>query len=227
MAKNLYFNNFGSEIEQKIAESLMIEAIAIYGHDVYFVPRTLVKKDDIYGEDSLSTYNNAYDTEVYVKSYDSFEGDGTFLSKFNIEVRDQITFTMARRTFREDIGLDLLVDRPKEGDLFFSVMMQRMFIIKYVNNTSIFYQLGNLNTWDIVCEVFEYSNERFNTGILEVDNIQTQYSFAGTANTQVSNTSFETALLDVFADNSEINTEATSNNLIDFSEADPFSEGRF
>lgn len=227
MAKNLYFNNFGSEIEQKIAESLMIEAIAIYGHDVYFVPRTIVKKDDIYGEDSLSTYNNAYDTEVYVKSYDSFEGDGTFLSKFNIEVRDQITFTMARRTFREDIGLDLLVDRPKEGDLFFSVMMQRMFIIKYVNNTSIFYQLGNLNTWDIVCEVFEYSNERFNTGILEVDNIQTQYSFAGTANTQVSNTSFETALLDVFADNLEINTEATSNNLIDFSEADPFSEGRF
>lgn len=223
MSKNLYFNNFGHSGEQKLIEDLVIESIAIYGHDVYFVPRTLNKKDDIYGEDQLSSYDLALDMEVYIKSYDSYEGDGTFLSKFNLEIRDQITFVISRKVFLEEIGSAINVNRPKEGDIIYSEMMGRYFIIKYVNNTSIFYQLGGLQTWDLVCEIFEYSNEKFNTGMPMIDSIQEIYSFAGDEDTPVSNSAFESALSDVFADNLEIDQESVG--LIDWSEIDPFSSG--
>jgi len=222
MSKNLYFNNFGSISEQDLIESLIIESIGIYGHDLYFVPRTVNKKDDIYGEDQLSSYDSAWDTIAYIKSYDSYEGDGQFLSKFNLEIRDQITFVMARKTFNLDVGAEIGEDRPKEGDLIYSQMMKRLFIIKYVNNTSIFYQLGALQTWDIVCEVFEYSNEIISTGIDDIDAIQTRFSFAG-ANTVVSNSTFESTLSDIFADNLEITEESTG--LIDWDNVDPFSSG--
>ena len=76
----------------------------MYGHDMFYCPRTLVAKDDIYGEDALSEYNNNYEIDMYIKSYDSYEGDGTFLSKFNLEIRDQMTMTVSVRNFNDEIG---------------------------------------------------------------------------------------------------------------------------
>ena len=137
--------------------------------------------------------------------------------------RSQIVFSMAQRVFREEIGAETGADRPKEGDLIYSEMLQKLFIIKFVNKVAAFYQLGALQTWDLVCEVFEYSNERFSTGIQEIDSIQTEYSFAGAGNTAVSNSAFETSLSDVFADNQEIDTASTG--LIDWTDIDPFSSG--
>ena len=104
-------------MEQSLVEDLMIESISIYGHQVYYCPRTLVAKDDIYGEDTISEYNNAYLIDMYIRSFDSYEGDGTFLSKFNLEIRDQMTFTVARRTFYNEISTQEFIDRPQEGDL--------------------------------------------------------------------------------------------------------------
>ena len=223
MAKNNFFNNFSSVVEQDLINKLIIESISIYGHDVYFLPRNLGKYDEIYNEDQLSFYNSAFDTRMYIKSLDSYEGDGTFLSKFNIEIRDQITFVIARTTFTEEIGTTADLVRPREGDLIYSSMMKRLFIIKYVNNTSVFYQLGALQTWDLVCEVFEYSNERINTGIAEIDNIEVDYSFAGSGANTVSDTDFSTALFDVFEMNTELQSQ--SNGLIDWTSTDPWSEG--
>lgn len=222
-SSNFYFNNFNNSMEQDLIESLIVESIAIYGHSIFYCPRTLVKKDDIYGEDTLSEYNAAYSTDMYIRSYDAYEGDGSFLSKFNLEIRDQIRFVVANRTFSRDIGnFDSMV-RPREGDLIYSPMMKRLFIIKYVDNKPVFYQMGALQMFELTCEVFEYSNESLNTGIPEIDAIETQYSFAGAGNTVISNTAYESALSDVYATNQEFQDEG--DDIVDWTHIDPFSEG--
>lgn len=217
---NLFFNNFDSYSEQSLVEDLVTECLSMFGHTVYYLPRTLVKKDEIWAEDSLSYYQSAYAFDMYIKSYDSYEGDGTFLSKFNLEVRDQITFTVARRMFGNEIASERPdIQRPREGDLVYSTMLKRIFVIKFVNNNAVFYQMGDLQVWDIVCDVWEYSNERFATGVDEIDYIETKYSVSNV----YSNTAYETAMSDVFAQNQEFQEEGES--IIDWSSVDPFSQG--
>ena len=218
---SVYFENYNNYAEQDLVESLVTETLSIYGHTVYYLPRELVKKDDIYGEDSLSTYRTAYEFDMYIKSYDSYEGDGTFLSKFNLEIRDQVTFTVSRRAFGTEIATKRAdIQRPREGDLVYSTMMKRIFVIKYVNSTAVFYQMGDLQTWDLSCEVWEYSNERFETGNAEIDAIEDRYSVSNV----YSNTVYETAMSDVFATNQEFQEEGSS--ILDWSSVDPFSEGQ-
>lgn len=228
-------------MEQSLIEDLVIESISIYGHQVYYCPRTLVAKDDIYGEDTISEYNNSYLIDMYIRSYDSYEGDGTFLSKFNLEIRDQMTFTVARRTFYNDVGADELIDRPQEGDLVYSPMTNRIMVIKYVNNQPIFYQMGALQVWDLVCETWEYSSERLNTGVDAIDSIEREYSLSmdrvcildNFGNTIVDQDgfpivqgqyNFDEQNQDVFADNDEIAAENDADDIVDWSQRDPFSE---
>jgi hypothetical protein len=217
---NLFFNNFNSYSEQSLIEDLVCESLSIYGHTVYYLPREIVKKDEIWSEDSLSYYRTAFEFDMYIKSYDSYEGDGTFLSKFNLEVRDQVTFTVARRVFGNEIATQRPdIQRPREGDLVYSTMMKRIFVIKYVSSTAIYYQMGDLQTWDVVCEVWEYSNERFDTGVDEIDSIETSYSVSNV----YANTDYEAAMLDVYAQNQEFQEAGAS--ILDWSTVDPFSEG--
>jgi hypothetical protein len=217
---SVYFDNFNNYGEQDLIESLVVESISIYGHTVYYLPRTLVTKDDIYGEDKLSTYNELFEFDMYIKSFDSYEGDGQFLSKFNLEIRDSATFSIARRSFGNEIAAQRPdIQRPREGDLIYSTMMKKMFVIKYVNQTAIFYQMGDLQIWDISCDVWEYSNERFTTGNPEIDSIEELYSVANVTDENV----FEAAMLDVFATNKEFQEEGSG--ILDWSNVDPFSEG--
>ena len=217
---NLFFNNFNSYAEQSLIEDLVTESLSIYGHTVYYLPREIVKKDEIWSEDSLSYYRSAFEFDMYIKSYDSYEGDGTFLSKFNLEVRDQVTFTVSRRMFGNEIATQRPdIQRPREGDLVYSTMMKRIFVIKYVSSTAIYYQMGDLQTWDVVCEVWEYSNERFDTGIDEIDSIEDKY----TVSNVYSNTAYEAAMLDVFAQNQEFQEAGAS--ILDWTTVDTFSEG--
>ena len=217
---SVYFDNFNNYGEQDLIESLVVESISIYGHTVYYLPRTLVTKDDIYGEDKLSTYNELFEFDMYIKTFDSYEGDGQFLSKFNLEVRDSATFSIARRSFGNEIAAQRPdIQRPREGDLVYSTMMKKMFVIKYVNQTAIFYQMGELQIWDISCDVWEYSNERFSTGNAEIDAIEEKYSVANVTNENA----YEAAMLDVFATNQEFQQEGSG--IIDWSNIDPFSQG--
>ena len=101
MATNHYFNNFGTNTpDQRLIESIIIESIKVYGIDVHYMPRTQINTDSIFGEDRLSQFKDARTIEMYIKSVDGFEGEGTFVSNFGLEVRDQITFTFARRRFQ-------------------------------------------------------------------------------------------------------------------------------
>jgi hypothetical protein len=176
MATNFFFNNFQSSQEQLLLENLIIEAIKIYGEDIYYLPRNLGNLDKLYTADDQSYYDKSFLVEMYIKSVDGFSGDGNFMSKFGLEIRDQVVFSVAQRVFSEEVGTPSLIKRPREGDLIWFPLNQKCFQIKYVNKFEMFYQLGALQTWEITCELFEYSNEELNTGIPEIDNIQKRLS---------------------------------------------------
>lgn len=207
---------------------------------MFYCPRTLIAKDDIYGQDALSEYNAAYSIDLYIKSYDSYEGDGSFLSKFNLEIRDQMTLTVSVRNFMNEIGDIATIARPQEGDLIYIPMVDRIMIIKYVNKNAVFYQMGAIQMYDLTCEIFEYSSESLNTGIAAIDSIEQERSLDmgiwgiltndnytiidndGYALVQ-SNYDFEAQATDAFEDNTEFQLEGEA--ILDWSQVDPFSEG--
>ncbi len=104
MATNEYFDNFYNKPEQSLIEDLIIESIKIYGHDVWYCPRSVVARDDVFNSDDLSQYNDSYQVEMYIKNVEGFEGEGDFLSRFNIQIRYQITFTLAKQRYNEVLG---------------------------------------------------------------------------------------------------------------------------
>lgn len=219
-------------------ESLVIESIKIYGHDVKYVPRTLQNFDKIYGEDTqTSKFTQALDIEMYIKNVEGFAGDGDFLSKFGVQIKDQITFTVARRSFNDEVGVYLDVTRPREGDLIFFPLNQKLFEIKFVEHEGVFYQLGSLQMYDLKCELFEYQSEVFDTGIEEIDALYTDHSLDVTRFSLMTEDgkmlttedgevlileSFDIESVDLAAENDTIQTEATT--FLDFSENNPFSE---
>jgi hypothetical protein len=212
----------------------------MYGHDLYYLPRTRINDDLILGEDSYSEFNSQYFVEMYIKNVEGFAGQGDFLSKFNLEIRDQVTFTVARRTFNNEVGAYTTFTRPREGDLVYFPLNNKIFEIKFVEHESIFYQLGALQTFDITCELFEYSNEIFNTGISLIDDKQRDLTFnltdfaikLETGLALADEDGFDLILelfnmdtQDAISDNSELESEGDS--ILDFSEIDPFSEGAY
>jgi hypothetical protein len=217
MATNSFFSNYNFFNEQQLIDDLVIESIQIYGVDTYYVARKSENFDHIMNEDRLTVFNAAYQMEVYLKSVDGFQGQGDFLSKFGLEIRDQATFTVAYRTFeRHATRIDPNLTRPKEGDLIYLPMNKKFFEVTFVEHESVFYQTGTLQVYDLKCELFEYSNERFETGILEVDG---HYSAYKTDDIESLEQMFD---VDPIAKN--IFYEEKSNDIIDFSEIDPFSE---
>jgi hypothetical protein len=195
--------------------------------------------DKIYGEDNVREYNDAGMMEMYIKNVDGFGGDSQFLSKFNLEVRDTITFSMSIRSFENEVGQQFSLDRPREGDLIWFVPSSRMFKITYVEKYPVFLQLGSTPFYDIKCEMFEFAGERFNTGISFIDTTMDALSPSMNIESLQTETGVEllaedgyTLILDSWdidnahtanADNDDIQTEATD--FLNFTEIDPFSEG--
>ena len=219
MATNFYFNNFTNSMEQNLIEDLIIESIRIYGHDVWYIPRTLGAKDELLNEDDLSTFNSAFMVEMYIRNVEGFEGDGDFLSKFGLQIRDTITFTIAMRKFTSEVGAYNEEVRPNEGDLIYFPLNNKMFEIKFVEHEAIFYQMGSLQTYDLRCELFEYSQERFNTGITEIDTLFSRYVL--TSNAAIANVESVDALADNFT------IETIADNILDFTETNPFGEDNY
>jgi hypothetical protein len=237
VATNFFFNNFQAGQEQQLLENLIIEAIRIYGQDMYYIPRKLNNYDSIYGADDQSSYEYAYPIEIYIKSVDGFQGDGNFMSKFGIEIRDQVIFSVAQRRFTEEVEVFTTQVRPNEGDLIYFPLNNKCFQIKFVNKFEMYYQLGALQTWEMTCELFEYSNEIFNTGIPEIDIIQTKFStniidwaLTDESGNYLLDESENYLVSEKFilnqilpdADNQQIQDE--SDLFVDFTAIDPFSE---
>lgn len=237
---NFYFNNFTNTGEQLLIENLIIESIKIYGQDMFYLPRRYGNLDPVYTEDATSFYDRAYPIEMYIKSVDGFQGDGDFLSKFGVEIRDRVTFTMARRIFSDEVGSNEGSTRPYEGDIIYFPLNRKLFKIMFVEHEAIFYQLGALQTFDVVCELFEYSGETFSTGIPEVDKLTKKYEFDLTdiglytesGNFQlVDETEGLPLLFEEYAQSNDILDDGDmfqqqGNTFLDFTEIDPFAEGR-
>ena len=239
---NFYFNNFENSMEQRLIEDLIIESIKIYGMEIFYMPRTIVNEDLLFSEDTLSTFDDAYPIEMYIKSVDGFEGDGDFLSKFGLEIRDAVTLTVARRRFSEeieDIETTKDIGRPAEGDLIYLPLNGKIFEVKFVEHESIFYQMGSLQVYDLRCELFEYSHEQLNTGIDVIDSIETAYS--GDMNfyqllledggglkfedgSFIINDGYRIEDADNQANNEYYTTQTQTMNFIDWSESNPFGE---
>ena len=176
MATSIYFNHFESTPEQNLHQDLIIEAIKNYGIDVYYLPRKFVNEDLLYGEDTISEFNQAHLIEMYVKSVDGFEGEGDFVSRFGLEIRDQVVFSVARRRFD---NLDITEqDRPLEGDVIFFPLNKKLYEIRFVEHESMFYQFGKLPIFDLTCELFQYDDQRIDTGVEDIDEIEDTLAYS-------------------------------------------------
>ena len=177
MATNVYFNPFPTNqitSEQLLVEDLLIEALKIYGMDVYYLPRSSGDEVDyIYGEDSNKQYTSAYPIELYLENVTGMDGEGDFISKFGLEIRDEITLLVSRRRFASTVPQK----RPNEGDLIYVPLVQNFFEISFVeheNDQAMFYTLGrgrgaNVYVYALKLKQFVFSTELVSTGITEVD----------------------------------------------------------
>jgi len=179
MPRNVYFSQ-AVKSEQNLYEDLIIESLGIYGQDVYYIPRTLVNRDNVLNEDPASKFDDAYLLEMYIENTEGFEGAGDLYSKFGLEIRDDATFIVSRRRWETRVGVfdDNTIDpRPQEGDLIFLPMTNSFFEISYVEDDSPFYQLSNLPVYRMQCSLFEYNDEDFDTGITAVDDATAKVAY--------------------------------------------------
>jgi hypothetical protein len=167
-------NGIGQEFrtpEQIMLQGLITEAIQNYGLDMFYVPRVLNNLENIYLQDDQSSYEDAYQIVCYVKNYEGFGGEGSLMSKFGLQLRDQITFTVSTMAWLGAVGKPTEFERPREGDLIYYPLNNKCFQIRHVENKPIHYPIGILPTWDLQCELFEYSNEKLTTGIPGIDRL--------------------------------------------------------
>lgn len=170
-------------------EDLIIESLKIFGQDVFYLPRTLVNRDDIFGEDIASSFNDAYGIEAYIENTDGFEGDGDLYSKFGLEIRDEATFIISKRQWQKFIGINSISANPKpdSGDLIYLPLSNSFFEISFVEEEQPFYQLSNLPVYKLKCALFEYNNEDMETGIGTIDDTQIINSYQVTLDVTVTN----------------------------------------
>lgn len=234
----------GSPGEQSLLDSLVVESIQIHGLSVMYLPRTNVALDEIYLEDPRVAYTTAVPIEMYLRSWDQFEGEGSFMSTMGIEVRDQVVFQCSMSRFEEELGDESVhgLKRPNEGDLIWYPLNRKLFEVRYVDKFVMHYPLGFLQTWDIRCELFEYSGQTISTGVPEIDAVTGQlaqdslaWSVATESGRPITTESgdywesdgYDIAALDPLDDSARIQTEADDGDLIDFSELDSWSGGVF
>ena len=171
MPVNHYFqggNGIGSDAEKRLYENLIIEGLKIYGQDVYYLPRTLVNRDLILGEDVASKFNAAYLAEMYMETTEGFAGQQEIINKFGLEIREDTTFMVSKRRWLDlvdDPGTLIVSGRPNEGDIIYMPLMNSFFEIQFVEDQETFFQLCQLPVYKLRCTRFEYSSERLDTGV--------------------------------------------------------------
>jgi len=179
MATNHYFSD-KVRSEQSLYEDIIIESLKMYGQDVYYIPRDIVNEDRIFGDDVPSRFNSAYKVEMYIENVEGFDGDGDLFTKFGVEIRDQATFVLARKRWSQTVSRydnEITSIRPVEGDLIYLPLSNSLFQIMHVEHEQPFYQLSNLPTYKLRCELFEYNDENLDTGIEAIDDIEKDYAY--------------------------------------------------
>ena len=251
MPTNVYFDT-GTTSEQRLYEDLIIEQLKIYGQDVYYLPRKIANKDTIFGEDPASSFDDSYIIEMYVDNVDGYMGEQEIIKKFGLELRDDIVFTLSKLRWETLIknNSDLTADRPQEGDLVYFPTTNAFFEIQFVEHEQPFYQQSALPVYKLSCTRFEYSSERLDTGISTIDSVETslstdtmqfQFSLENETGSFVLESSVgaidylinedftmaDQATNDqgqAFETAAGTNTSSTADDILDFSERNPFGE---
>ncbi len=179
MARNLYFSEkVRSEIN--LYEELVIEALKIYGQDVYYLPRELVNEDVLLGEDPVSRFSKSYKIEMYIENEQGFDGEGDLFTRFGVEIRDEATFVVSKTRWTNIVEKgdnDLSNDRPNEGDVIYLPLSKSYFQINHVEHEQPFYQIENVPVYKMRCTLFEYTGEDMDTGTQEVDQLERDYAY--------------------------------------------------
>ena len=272
MAVNHYFQagrGIGNENEKRLHENIIIESLKIFGQDVFYMPRTLVNRDLIFGEDTTSKFDDSYAIEMYFESNEGFAGEQEIINKFGLEIRDDTTLVVAKRRFEEHVSNNnnlIAAGRPNEGDIVYVPLMNSFFEILFVEDQEPFFQLGSLPVYKLKVTRWEYSSEKLDTGQQVIDqhedtftldllqhkvtlesgqealdgagSIQLedylsyatgqpafimQETFSGSTGSNIQTQS-------PYADNLDLNTEAgydtvsVSDDILDFTERNPFGE---
>ena len=246
MAQNVFFNNFANSQEQKLIEDLTIESIGIYGVEAYYLNKTYGDYDYLYGEDDLGTFSDYYTVPMYINSVEGFGGEGDFLSKFGVEQRDTMTMSVARWTFEQEVGNESKANiaRPREGDVIYFPLNKKLYTINFVEHEPVFYQMGALQFYELRLEMFEYAGERLNTGLYEIDKLETRRSMdtfiksqlvmeTGDPELPIHIETGQRILLSGYTENDQDDRtdsendffETNADGFLDFSDGDPFSEG--
>ena len=251
MPTNVYFDT-GTKSEQRLYEDLIIEQLKIYGQDVYYLPRKIANKDTIFGEDPASSFDDSYIIEMYVDNTDGYMGEQEIIKKFGLELRDDIVFTLSKSRWETLIGnnSDLVADRPQEGDLVYFPTTNAFFEIQFVEHEQPFYQQSALPVYKLSCTRFEYSSERLDTGISTIDSVEDSLStdtmnFQFTLENEVGSFLLESDTGEIsylinedftmatqspsdqgktFETEAGTTTSSTGDDILDFSERNPFGE---
>ena len=184
MALNPFFLQ-GSPGEQRLVQELINEQLKIYGVDVTYIPRKILGTDPLLGYNDLrevnfSKFDDNYNIEAYVQNYEGYGGSGDILTKFGMSLRDEVTLVISRERYEDFIaqfitGLPtdeiIVSSRPREGDLIYFPLGQRLFEVKFVEHENPFYQLGKNYVYELKCELYEYEDEIIDTSIEEIDTL--------------------------------------------------------
>jgi hypothetical protein len=265
--RNRFYNQYSTSGEQNLLENLIIESIKIYGLDGFYLPRTHVNLDLLYKEDASTMFDDALELEMYLKTYDGYMGQNDFLSKFGLQIDESLTFTIAKRRFDQilqpkiatEIGYNIIHEdghglvkeggydytqyiRPLEGDLIYFPLTKDLFEIKFVEVIETLFQLGKLYTYELRCDKYEYTSDKFDTDIAEIDQIETDFSLSSDNlpkmlledDNQLLSESGDYIMQegdliqskDAGAQNEFIQNKILDDDILDFSEKNPFSKTR-
>lgn len=265
--RNRFFNQYNTSGEQGLLEDLIIESIKIYGTDAYYLPKTHVNLDLLYKEDTSMKFDDAIPIEIYLKTYDTYLGQNDFISKFGLMIDEQLTFSIAKKRFHQALqpgvmteygyniidesGDELLVEagydystllRPQEGDLVYFPLTKDLFEIKFVESIETLFQLGKLYTYELRCQKYEYTSDKLDTDIADIDDIETDYSMDTSLMPQMLFEDDDGMIMedngllltegslveakDPGAQNDFIQNSIQDEDILDFSEKNPFSETR-
>jgi hypothetical protein len=233
MAVNPYFNNKNYKPTQNLFEDLSDEVIKMNGIDVVYIIKTSDKVDNLFGDNQHGKLKNSFTIEMYLSTAKNFQGDRDVISKFGMEIKDNVSMLVSRRRFREesfkmpDLGGRLYpMNRPMEGDLIYLPLApasDNLYEIKFVENESMFYQQGDYYTFRIDCELYKYSMETIETGFTVIDNMEAEFVKQIDVDSD-GKTDYIQDKKEV-SNNDQLQTE--SRDILDFSEKDPFSEGNY
>lgn len=215
------------------------EVIKQVGFDVYYLPRNTENLDQILGEDASSYFDRYYPIEMYLENVEGYGGEGEMLSKFGIELRESVTFTVSRKRWEECLRNDnnlQLPNRPAEGDILYFPLTKSFFEIRKAEHANPFYQLGKLYVYKLSCELYQYSHEVFITGDSEVDVINSRSTdelknlitdelgipILAENGEYIIDDGFSLKKIEPLSDNQELYKRASE--VIDWSVSNPFAE---